>query len=43
MLQQDLNFKRCSEDTVAVSYDILPRELSRTENLCRVSPALEDI
>lgn len=42
MLQQDLNFKSCFEDIVAVNDAVVAPELIRAESLFYVSPKLED-
>jgi len=42
MLQQDLNFKSCFEDIVAVNDEVVAPELIRAESLFHVSPEMED-
>jgi hypothetical protein len=42
-LQQDLNFKSCFEDIVAVNNEVVAPELIRPESLFHVIPELEDI
>jgi len=41
-MQQDINFKSCFEDIVAVNDEAVVPKLSRTESLFHVSPELED-
>jgi len=42
MSQQNLNFKSCFKDIVAVYDEVAAPELIRTESLFHVSPELED-
>jgi hypothetical protein len=42
MLQQDIKFKSCFEDIVAVNDEVVAPKLIRTESLFHVRPDLED-